>query len=168
MAFEPLFAASPIWTVLLNLEANIRDQADAALKWANDGVAMTPFAEWRRSQWYNTLWPVISIIPLDSDPDQVPDNSRTEWTHRFEFQFEDAGKNADTVCESVVKRAIAVDQILRKLTKQQVMDGRDLTKVGAYHLDITKHEYFQVPRGTTMYLQVSHFTATMNIIESRT
>lgn len=167
MAFVPKFSADLIWHIHGNLENIVKLHEEEALRWANGGQAMEPFVEYRKSQWYNIKFPVISIIPAITDIDQAADDSRCDNTHEFEFLFEDAGQNADAASESVIKRALAVDQILRKQTKREILAGRDLTKVGAYSMEISRHEYFQVPRGTTLYLQLSNFKVTINVIESR-
>lgn len=167
MTFTPKFAADLILKIHQNVENIIRAEEDDILKWANDGQPMKPFEVWRKSQWFNTKFPVISIIPLWSDINQAADDSRCDVTHQFEMLFEDAGPDADIASESVVKRALAVDQLLRKQNKREILAGRDLTKVGAYSMEISRHEYFQVPRGTTMYLQLSSFSVTINVMESR-
>lgn len=167
MVFVPKFAADLILTIHDNIERIVRANEAEALQWANGGEPMPPFAEYRKSQWYNIKFPVISIIPIFSDINQAADDSRQDVTHQIEFLFEDSGPDADTASQSVIKRALAVDQLMRKQLKADILAGRDLTKVGAYDMEISRHEYFQVPRGTTMYLQLSSFTATINVIESR-
>lgn len=167
MPFVPLFESDLVIKIHENLKTIIQENEVEILKWANGGVAMKPFAKYRKSQWYNTLFPVISLIPLWTDENRVPDDSRLETTHKFEVLFEDAGADADEASDSVVKRAKAVAALFHKQTKQTVLAGRDMTKVGAFHMDISRVEYFPVPRGTTMYLQLSSFTVTINVIESR-
>lgn len=168
MTFVAKFAAGLILLIHDNVLKLIKTGEADALRWANGGEWMPPSKEFRQSQWFNTVFPVTSIIPLYSDIDQADDDSRCTVTHQFEMLFEDAGPNADIASKSVVKRALAIDQLLRKQgTAATVLAGRDLTKVGAYSLDISRHEYFQVPRGTTMYLQLSTFTVTINLTESR-
>lgn len=167
MAFDPKFEADLILKLHDNLIEIIQTNEADILKWANGGTAMEPFEKYRRSQWYNTVFPVISLIPLTTFIDQAADDSRCEVTHTFETLFEDAGNDADAASLSVVKRALAVDQLLRKQRPREVLAGRDMSKVGAYSMDISRHEYFQVPRGRTMYLQLSSFTVTINFIESR-
>lgn len=167
MTFVPKFAADLILLIHENVKEIIQDGEEEALKWANGGQLMAPSKEFRKSQWFNTLFPVTSIIPMWSDFIQADDDGRCDVTHQFEMLFEDAGSNADIASDSVVKRALAIDQLLRKQTKAEILVGRDLTKVGAFSLEISRHEYFQVPRGTTMYLQLSSFTVTIKLIESR-
>lgn len=167
MAFDPKFAADLILHIHDNLESIIRDGEAEALQWANNGTAMLPSAEIRRSQWFNTKFPVTSIIPLWSVINQSADDGFCELTHQFEMLFEDAGPNPDIASISVVKRALGIDQLLRTITAQEILAGRDLMNVGAYSMEISRHEYFQVPRGTTMYLQLSSFEVTINLLESR-
>jgi hypothetical protein len=167
MAFEPKFAGGLILLIHENIKNIIVAGEADALVWANGGSPMPPSQTIRKSQWYNTLFPVTSIIPLWTTIDQAPDDSRCDVKHQFEILFEDAGPNADTVSESVVKRALGIDQLLRKQRSADILAGRDLTRVGGFSLEISRHEYFQVPRGTTMYLQLSTFTVTIDLIESR-
>jgi hypothetical protein len=166
--FVPKFSADLIWTIHSNVERIIRANEADALRWANGGETMDAFKEYRKAQWFNTRFPIISIIPGFTLIDQAEDDSRCDLQHQFEILIEDAGANADLAAESVVKRALAVDQILRKQTSKDILAGRDLNNVGAYHMEISRHEYFQVPRGTTMYLQLSTFTVTIVLTESRT
>jgi hypothetical protein len=167
MAFEPKFEADLIWVIHNNIETIIKANEAAALRWANGGQAMEPFKEYRKSQWFNTKWPVLALIPTITAIDQAPDDSRCGVRHEFEVLIEDAGPNADAASESVIKRALAVDQILRKQRQAAILAGRDMAKVGAYSMEISRHEYFQVPRGTTMYLQLSNFSVTIELVESR-
>lgn len=167
MVFVPKFDAKYICKIHLNLEAIIRAGEADALFWANEGHSMLPFAVYRRSQWYNTLHPVISIIPLRSDIDQAADDSRLDETHRFEIMIEDAGANPDELVDSVEKRMLAIDQILRQATIDEVLNGHNPATSGGYSMEISPHEYFQVPRGQTNYLQLGSFTVIVAVIESR-
>lgn len=167
MPFVPKYDARFIGPVRDNVLALFEDQELEALQWANSGKSMTKTAIWRRSWWYNTRFPVVSVVSKRTRPDEAADQSRIESTHDIDVEVEIEGKNPDDNVLEVEKRIAAYDMILRSATKADILAGLTTTKSGGLRITIGDHDYsyFGTEGDNPIYRAVASFTVSITLIE---
>jgi len=168
MAFEPRYDAKYIAPIRDNVLAQLQGQETDALWWANEGATMEPSKIWRKSRWYNTLFPVTSVIPVNTEIIESEDKSRLEERHQLLVETENEGLNADEVSDDVLKRIRALDMILRGVTNSQFIEGLVVLQAGGVVADISPHDYsyFGNPEEKSYRARAS-FTITISLIEMK-
>ena len=82
MVFVPKFNARFIGPIRDNVLSYIQAHEVEALEWANDGP-MIPSKVHRRSLWYNTLLPALSVVAVRTRIAQDEDDARLGETHEM-------------------------------------------------------------------------------------
>lgn len=140
MAFQPKFNARFIGPIRDNILSYIQEHEEEALEWANDGEPMLPSKVYRRSLWYNTLLPALSVVAVRTRIIQDEDDARLGETHEIDVLIEDEGPDADALADSVEKRIKAIDAILRNMLPSDLLIGLS-EGAGAISLDVVDHDY---------------------------
>ena len=163
--FTPKYQAHFIEPITLNLRSYLEAKEAPALRWANYGELMEPTKVWRTSRWFNTLFPVTSVIPLDTIPEEAADASRINETHRILIETEIDGSNPDKISSAICRRIKAYDQLLRKIGKLELLAGLNLQAAGGDWMDIGKHSYQYFAQSPTLYKLSASFELTIHVIE---
>jgi hypothetical protein len=129
---------------------------------------MEPTKVWRKSWWYNTLFPVVSVVVRTTDPAAAEDESRIESIHALELEIEIEGPDPDRNTIEVEKRLRAFDMILRGAKKADITKNL-MTGAGGYRLEIGPHDYlfFASPgnEAPSIYRATASFTIAISLIE---
>lgn len=143
----------------------LASEADA-LSWANGG-AMDAFKQpYRKTRWINTVWPNLSFIVQETNPNEAEDESRLDEEHSVVVVIEDIGSDADTAAASVQKRARAIAMIVIGLTSSQLMAGH--TKAGSLSRDVSKIDYRDFfNEKQSIYKKTATFTITFSFMETK-
>lgn len=158
---------------------NIRDYLQAnefeAFKWANktdDQVVLPPPLEptkaWRIARWYNTLFPVTSVIPMNTVPAESDGADRIDETHLITIETEVDGNDQDKNASVIMRRLNAYDALLRKITGERLFAGFLALNRGGEILDIGRHGYEYFASSPTIYKTAGNFQVTIRMIEGRT
>lgn len=139
--FVPFFDAKLGGPVRENLTAWLRAGEADALIWASGGGSLKPTEIWRRSRWYNTEFPVVSVILNTTDPDESGDRSHLRESHVITVEVECEGDDPDELVLEAEQRLNALDEILRKATKADILKDYDPRCAGAEWLQIGEHDY---------------------------
>lgn len=137
--FQPKFNAHFIGPIRDNVLSYIQTHEAAALRWAN-GRSMPSSKVYRRSLWYNTLLPALSVVAVRTRIIQDEDDARLGETHEIDVLIEDEGPDADALADSVEKRIKAIDAILRNMLPSDLLVGLS-EGAGAISLDVVDHDY---------------------------
>src|SRR5688572_30153212 len=165
MAFVPKFNTRYIEPIVQNLRTYLEANESEALLWANYGESMDPTKVWRTSRWYNTLFPVTSVIPIRTTPAQSDDNSRIDETHLILVETEIDGNDPDRISKEVCRRVNAYDALLRKIGKQDLLSGLNLNTTGGDWMDMGPHNYQYFAQSPTLYKLSASFELTIHVIE---
>lgn len=165
--FRPSYATHYIEPIVQNLKSYLEQNELEALRWANYGELMEPTKVWRVSRWFNTLFPVTSIIPLSTLPAEADDASRITETHAILVETEIDGSNPDQLSSAICRRIKAYDALLRKIEKLELLNGLNLSIAGGEWMDIGKHDYRYFAQSPTLYKLSASFELTIHVIEGR-
>lgn len=166
MAWPVLFPhAKFIRPMRENLQALLQANEADALAWANDGDAMSPYKVYRKALWYNTLFPVISIVSqktqmVGSGDEAIPQK------HSILIEVEDAGPDPDDLTLSIERRVAAVDMIITSANPNLLKTGMDADHIAIREISVVSHEYSQFTRGENRYLQVGSLMVNIVTIEA--
>ena len=163
--FIPKYQAHFIEPLVQNLKRYLETKEADALRWANYGELMEPTKVWRTSRWFNTLFPVTSVIPLSTLPAEADDASRLNETHVILLETEIDGSNPDKISSAICRRIKAYDQLLRKIGKLELLAGLNLAAAGGDWMDIGKHSYQYFAQSPTLYKLSASFELTIHVIE---
>lgn len=165
--WTPLYPqAKFIRPILANLKLLIKTNEAEALQWANDGTAMPPFLEYRKALWYNTHWPIISIVG-ETTQKTGPGDEVLPQTHSVLIEIEDAGPNPDDLFDTVTRRVQAIDMIITSANINLLKVGMDQERIAINDLWVTEHKYAQFARGNppSIYLQAGDLIVNIETIE---
>ena len=159
-------SAKYIRPILANLESLIRANEVEALAWANEGQSMPPFKEYRKALWYNTIWPIISIVGESTQKVGKGDEVLPQ-THSVLIEIEDAGPDPDTLFETVTRRVQAIDMIITSANPNVLKIGMVPERIAINDLWVTEHRYAQFSRGNppSIYLQAGDLIVNIETIE---
>jgi hypothetical protein len=164
--FEPIYESKFIEPIIVNLEDYLRNSEVEAFMWSNDGDALDTTAVWRRSRWFNTLFPVTSIIAVRTIPAVSEDKSYMEETNTVTVEIEIQGNNPDDLAMKVMRRIKAYDAAIRKSRLQDIFAGFDFSRTGDFWLDIGQHDYASFIRNDqTIYKQTGSFNVTVHVMQ---
>lgn len=167
MAFVPKFDARFIGPIRDNVLSYLQANEEEALEWAN-GEPMQPYKVYRRSLWYNTLLPALSVVAVRTRIIQDEDDARLGETHEIDVLIEDEGSDADALAGSVEKRIKAADAILRNMMPVNLLDGL-AEGAGAVTLDVIEHDYTSYrDREKSIYRLAATIGIQIEILEPRT
>jgi hypothetical protein len=164
--FEPLYDAKFIEPIVTNLQAYLRDNELAAFT-AQGFPDLAETQVWRISRWYNTLFPVVSVIPLKTVPAEAEDRGRLDEDHNIEIEIEIDGSDADVLAREGMRRIASYDALLRKISREQLLGGLNLDVSGAHSMDIGEHNYSYFAKDVTLYKVVVNMLLTIHVIEGR-
>lgn len=165
--WTPLYPkAKFIRPILANLESLIKANEADALAWANDNTAMPAFKEYRKALWYNTIWPIISIVGETTQKKGTGDEVLPQ-THSVLIEIEDAGPNPDDLFDTVTRRVQAIDMILTSANPNVLKIGMDQEHIAINDLWVSEHKYAQFSRGNppSIYLQAGDLIVNIETIE---
>jgi hypothetical protein len=169
MAWTPKYDAEYVEPIIANAIAVLKANEAAALAWASKGQLMESARVWRTSRWYNTIFPVYSIFPVETGIVEADDASHLDEAHSFSIEIENSGGNADKVTTDVIRRVRALDMIIRGSKPAELLKGMSLlNKPGALRLDISPHRYNyfgEMPKGP--YQTIATFVTTISLFELR-
>ncbi len=165
--FEPRYETRYVEPLVQNIKSYLEKNELEALRWANYGELMEPTKVWRVSRWFNTLFPVTSVIPLTTVPSEADDASRINETHVILVETEIDGSNPDMISSAICRRINAYDALLRKIGKLELLSGLNLDVVGGEWMDIGKHDYRYFAQSPTLYKLSANFELTIKVIEGR-
>jgi len=165
--FSPKYETRFIEQIVKNLKTYLEAKEGPALQWANYGELMEPTKVWRVSRWFNTLFPVTSIIPISTVPAEADDASRINEVHTILLETEIDGSNPDQISSAICRRINAYDALLRKIGKLELLGGLNLDVVGGEWMDIGKHNYQYFAQSPTLYKLSANFELTIKVIEGR-
>jgi len=148
-----------------NLQTLIAANEAAALAWANDGAAMDPFKVYRKALWYNTLWPVISIVSQTTEMVGAGDEALPQ-KHSILVEIEDSGPDPDELTVSVERRVAAIDMIITSANPNLLKTGMDADHIAIHEVSVASHDYSQFTRGQNRYLQVGSLMVKVVTIEA--
>lgn len=168
MPFVPKYNTKYILPIVKNIREFFKAGEEEAFLWAAEsGPALRKTEIWRISRWYNTLFPVTSIIPVRTTPAESEDASRIDETHLITVETEIEGSDPDVIAEEVCQRINAYDAMLRKIGKQELLAGLNLTTSGGEWLDIGSHNYEYFAQTPSLYKITCGFQLTVKVIEGR-
>lgn len=166
MVFVPKFDVKGIGPIIDNIESLLQDNEVDAIKAFNDGKPMDATKVWRRSHWFNTKFPATSVIAKRSNKIISADEGYVSWEHFIDVEVELDGPNPDVLAKDVTKRILALDAILSKATKQEVLAGFDSTKAGGEWMELSPHVYTYFGNAEVMLYRTSAaFTVKVSLIE---
>ena len=163
----PKYQTRFIEPIVLNLRNYLVANEARAFRWANYGEPMEPTKVWRRSRWYNTLFPVTSVIPLRTTPAEAEDASRIDELHVVLLEVEIDGSDPDVISSAICRRINAYDSLIRKISKSELLTGLNLQTAGGDWLDIGDHNYDYFAQSPTLYKLTANFRMTIHVIEGR-
>lgn len=166
MAWQALFPyAKFIRPIRENLQSLLLANEAESLAWANDGTAMPAYKVYRKALWYNTLWPVISIVSQRTEMVGAGDEARPQ-KHSILIELEDAGPDPDDLTVSVERRVAAVDMIITTANPNLLKTGMDANHIAIHEVFVESHDYSQFTRGQDRYLQVGSLMVKVVTIEA--
>lgn len=163
--WTPLYpAAKFIRPIRENIESLLKANEAESLAWANDGDAMPAYKVYRKALWYNTLWPVISIVSQSTEMEGAGDEALPQ-THVFLVEIEDSGPNPDDLVSTVERRVQAVSMIIETASLDVFKTGMDANRVAIKQSWVASHKYAQFERGQNFYLQAADLIVKVQTIE---
>lgn len=148
-----------------NLQSLLQANEADSLAWANDGSAMPAYKLYRKALWYNTLWPVISVVSQTTDMEGRGDEALPQ-THSFLVEIEDAGPNPDDLMATVERRVQAVSMIIETASPNVFKAGMEASHIGIAQAWVASHKYAQFERGQNFYLQAADLIVKVQTLES--
>src|SRR5262245_52233642 len=163
--FDTKFGGPIRDNIIVLLQTN---EADAFL-WANNGTALPPTKEWRKSVHYNTLSPVTSVVLLVTAPAQSDDDSRLDERHEINIIVDIQGAKPDDQVVEAETRIRAYDAILRKATVNEILAGMEVgKKCGGFDMEIGEHNYnYFYNEPTSIYRTTVFFVVSVHMFEIR-
>jgi hypothetical protein len=149
-----------------NLQKLLAANEAASLAWASEGgETLTAYKEYRKALWYNTYWPIMSVVSQTTEKAGKGDEVLPQ-KHSILIEIEDAGSNPDVLVDTIERRIAAADMIITSADPNLLKTGLDPEHIAINDLWASSHDYSQFTRGQNFYLQVGSLMVTVETIEA--
>lgn len=166
--WTPLFThAQFIRPIRENLQTLLQISETESLAWANGGQAMPAYKVYRKALWYNTLWPVISIVSQTTEK-VGPGDEALPQTHSILIEIEQDGPDPDVLTVDVEKRVAAVSMIIESANHNVLKTGMDANHIAIHGVWVESHDYLQFvnKQDPSRYLQTGSLMVKVQTIEA--
>lgn len=169
MPWTPRIDAQFVRPIIRNLRRIIERDAPNALEWAAAPDVAAPFA------WFGTAWhvdmryPFCLILADATEPDENAEASAIDEAHSLSIQIGSVASDPDKLADDLFIRVNAIDSIIRESTWEDILQGVATTSYGPPVLDLTRHDYGQLPRRNAQqqYMNVAAITMKISYFETK-
>jgi hypothetical protein len=169
MAWEPRIEAQFVRPLVRNLRRIIERDAPEALAWAASPETVAPF------KWFGTAWhtepryPFVLVLADSIETAENAEGSAIDETHTISLQIGACASDPDKLADELFIRVNAVDSIIRESSWEDVLQGIATTSYGPPVLELSRHDFGQLPRrnANQLYMQVAAITIKISYFETK-
>ena len=167
--WEPRIDARFIRPIVKNLRRIIERDSPDALLWAASPVVVDPFA------WFGTAWhvdmryPFVLVLADTTEPTENADGTAIDEVHTVSLQIGSVAADPDRLADDLFIRVTAIDSIIRECEWADLLQGIATTSYGPPVLELTRHDYGQLPRRNAQqhYMNVAAITMKISYFETK-